>query len=112
MKSPDPKALEACRLFAEMSGWPEAKAFILYGSRARGDYSEDSDADLAIVVEGKPDNSWDELLALSSVGLKVLDQTGIWVEPILIGEAELENPERATNPAFLREIKKDGVKIA
>ena len=112
MGNPDPRAIEACRLFAEMAGWPGAKSFIMYGSRARGDYNEDSDADLAIIVEGKPENSWDELLAMNRVVWKVFDQTGIQIEPILIGEAALEKPEEGTNPTFLREIKKDGVKIA
>ena len=112
MSAPDPIAVEACRQFAEMGGWPAAKAFILYGSRARGDYNDDSDADLAIIVEGKPENSWDDLVAMSSVALKVLDRTGVWIEPILIGEAEFGDPETASNPAFLREIKKDGLKIA
>lgn len=112
MNTPDPKAIEACRQFAEMGGWPAAKAFILFGSRARGDYNEDSDADLAIIVEGKPANSWDDLVAMSAVTLKILDRTGVWIEPILIGEAEFGDPEKASNPAFLREIKKDGVNIA
>lgn len=112
MSGPDPKAIEACRQFAEMDGWPAAKAFILFGSRARGDYTDDSDADLAIIVEGKPENSWYDLVAMSSVALKVLDRPGVWIEPILIGESEFNDPEKASNPAFLREIKKDGVIIA
>ena len=113
MSDPDPIAVEACRQFAaEISGQRDAKSFILFGSRARGDYNEESDADLAIIVEGKPENSWDDLVAMSSVALKVLDGPGVWIEPILIGEAEFGDPEKASNPAFLREIKKDGVIIA
>lgn len=113
MSAPDPKAVEACRQFAvEISGQRDAKSFILFGSRARGDHNEESDADLAIIVEGKPANSWDEIYAMGSAVWKVFDQTAILISPILIGEAEFDDPEKASNPAFLREIKKDGVKIA
>jgi len=94
MSAPDQKAVEACRQFAEMGGWPAAKAFILFGSRARGDYTDDSDADLAIIVEGKPANSWDEIYVMGSAVWKVFDQTGILISPILIGEAEFDDPEK------------------
>ena len=51
MSDPDPIAVEACRQFAaEISGQRDAKSFILFGSRARGDYNEESDADRKSVV--------------------------------------------------------------
>ena len=43
--------LERIRTAAEetLVAWPEAKAAVLFGSRARGDHSADSDWDLAFI---------------------------------------------------------------
>ncbi len=41
---------EVCRQV--LSGWPEARAAVLYGSRARGTHRTDSDWDVAFMLEG------------------------------------------------------------
>ena len=41
---------EICR--QTLVDWPEAKAAVLFGSRARGDHRPDSDWDVALIVEG------------------------------------------------------------
>lgn len=83
---------------------------ILFGSYARGDYDEDSDIDILILV----DLSSDELAAyrthIDSLCGKLLLEYGIVVSAI---EKDTETYHRyASVLPFYKNIEKDGVKIA
>ena len=49
---------------------------LLFGSRARGDYREDSDADLALIVTD-PGDKWDKVGRLGMLSFGVLSETGV-----------------------------------
>lgn len=84
---------------------------LLFGSRARGDHKPDSDADLAILLNGKPQRFLDTKLEMSDLAYDVLLETGINISPFPIWAEEWEHPESYANPAILRQIAVDGVRL-
>ncbi len=54
---------------------------VLFGSRARGDASEDSDYDIAVFLNGL-DDRWQEFDRLADLRTDILADTGIFIEAI------------------------------
>jgi predicted nucleotidyltransferase len=73
---------------------------ILYGSYATGNFDENSDVDVAIVVDGIEGDSFNTRPLLWKIRRKVDDR----IEPILIDKNHDES-------GFLANIRKTGVKI-
>lgn len=86
---------------------------ILYGSRARGTQKPGSDVDLAILLPGKRYHFWPILKSLSDTAIDVLLETDadILVEAFPIWEDEWEHPENYSNPALLRAIAREGIRL-
>jgi uncharacterized protein len=83
----------------------------LYGSHARGDFQPDSDVDLAIVLRGPRGDVWNVAWAMSDITFDVLLETGISVSPLPLWGDDLDHPERATNPALIQNIQRDGIRL-
>ena len=67
------------------------KQIILYGSYARGDYQDDSDIDLMVLVdlpEGEMDCYSDEL---SEMGFEYNISYGIWIMPVVKNIEHFQN---------------------
>ena len=87
------------------------KGLILFGSRARGDFSEASDADLAIVLAppiGRP----------FAVKCEVIDATydlfldnGIILQAWPLCENWLDEPEASPYPQVVRAIRREGIEV-
>ena len=95
---------------------PGITRVILYGSRARGDYHDESDVDLAVVLAGyRPDSDGDIDLRLSrkltDAILECRLRTQIDVSPMLVWEGELTNPEATSDPGFYRDVLADGLEV-
>lgn len=84
---------------------------ILFGSRARGDHRPDSDLDLAIVLKGARGSFIDTKLDMAGIAFDVLMETGILVQPFPVWEDDLTHPERFVNPALIRNIAAEGVRL-
>lgn len=108
----DPVTADAVRQF--LSRVPDSydmAGAILYGSRARGLYRPDSDADVAVLLRGERQRLLPTTLALADIAYDVLLETGVNIAPLPIWMEEWENPDTYSNPALLRNIAREGVRL-
>jgi len=84
---------------------------ILFGSRASRNHRPDSDADIAVLLHGSRGQFLDTKLALADIAYDVLLETGILIQPLPVWENEWEHPENYNNPALLRNISRNGVRL-
>lgn len=106
----DEKTAFAVRQFLDLiaGSYPIAGA-VLFGSRARGDFEQDSDADLAVILEGEKAKIVPIALEMADVAFDVLLDSGVLVSPLPIWLSDWQNPEEASNPRLLENIRRDGV---
>lgn len=100
------------RAFLDRIGghYPVREVF-LFGSRARGTHQIDSDADLAIVLDG--DNADRSRVSgqMAEIAFDILMETGLLVQAVPLWESEWRDPERFPNPALIASIRRDGVRL-
>ena len=84
---------------------------ILFGSRARHTNRPDSDADVAVLLRGKPGKFVDVKMAMADIAYDVLLDTGIRIQPLPIWEDEWRHPESYSNPTLLRNISREGIRL-
>ena len=111
MKVIDPKTEGAVRAFlARLPANIGVERALLYGSRARGDYREESDADIALVLKDQADD-WRVLWDLSGLAYDVYLETGILIQPVPISTNDWANPTRYIRPSFLHNITREGIPL-
>lgn len=111
MNAIDPKTEGALRAFlARVPAAIGVERAVLYGSRARGDYREDSDADLALVMKDQADD-WRVLWDLSGLAYDVYLETGILIQPVPISTEDWADPSRYIRASFLRNITREGIPL-
>jgi len=111
----DAETERAARVFLKRieEKYPFSEA-ILYGSRARGEHTPDSDADIAVVLkQGTPDKEarTDAALDWAGIAFHVLMETGIKVSGFPVWPDELAHPETFSNPALIDNILRDGIHL-
>lgn len=84
---------------------------MLFGSRARGAFRPDSDADVALLLDGPTGRFAETKLALADIAYEVLLETGIRIQPLPVWEAEWEHPETYPNPRLLQNIEREGIAL-
>jgi predicted nucleotidyltransferase len=84
---------------------------IVFGSRARGTHRPDSDADVAILLRGEHQRFLPTKLAMADVAFDVLLETGVHISPLPVWLDEWEHPENYSNPALLRAIANEGIRL-
>jgi predicted nucleotidyltransferase len=105
----DPETQLAVHAFLDrLAAYPVRRA-ILFGSRARGGFRPDSDADVALVLTGPAGQLTAIKLALADIAYDVLLETGIRVQPLPIWEEQWEYPDTHPNPRLLHNIEREGV---
>jgi predicted nucleotidyltransferase len=103
---------EAVRSFlALISPRYDMAGAIIYGSRARGTHRPDSDADVAVLLNGEHQRFLTTKLDMADVAFDVLLDTGVCISPLPIWMDEWEHPEIYSNPALLRNIAREGVRL-
>lgn len=109
---PDIATTQAVQSFLTQAGarFPIKRA-ILFGSRARGHFRPDSDADLALLLTGARGAFLDTKLVLADIAYDVLLETGIRIQPLPVWEEEWEHPETYSNPRLLQNIAREGIRL-
>lgn len=106
----DPDTERAARAFiAKVASEFDLAGAILFGSRARGSFRPESDADIAVLLQGVPGRRVDATLKMADFAFDVMLETGVLIEAIPLWEEEWEHPERFSNPALIENIRRDGV---
>jgi len=90
--------------------YPVVEAW-LYGSRARGDAREDSDVDLALVIDDEMRSISDVAADMGDESFDVLTATGRYVSPLPIRLAHWRDPALHANPFLLANIRREGVAL-
>ena len=102
----------AVRRFMEMTRRQySVRDAYLFGSHARGEAHSNSDADIAVLLQGAPGKRVDEALKMADIAFDVMMETGVLVEAIPFWETEWEHPEQFNNPALIANIRRDGVRL-
>ena len=83
----------------------------LFGSRARGAHSPDSDADIAVVLTGARGDRTAAALDMAGIAFDVLLETGVLVEALPLWEEEMRSPELFSNPGLIQSIAREGVRL-
>jgi predicted nucleotidyltransferase len=98
------------RFLALISDRYDVAGAILYGSRARGAYHKESDADVAVLLKGEH-RRFDALMDMSRIAFDVMLETGILVSPLPLRLDDWEDPENYSNPELLRNIDREGIRV-
>lgn len=108
----DRETANATRAFIEkVASRYDLAGAILYGSRARKSHRADSDADVAVLLHGRPGKFVATKLAMADLAYDVLLETGIRIQPLPIWEEEWEHPEAYSNPRLLHNIDREGIRL-
>jgi uncharacterized protein len=100
------------RLFLEqISARYEIAGAVLYGSRARGDFRPGSDADLAVLLRGEKQDPLPLARQMAGPAFDIMMKTGVLISAIPVWLEDWENPERASNPALVENIRREGIPL-
>lgn len=108
----DPRTRNSVSQFlAQISGqYPVAGAW-LYGSRARGDANAESDADLAVILDGPRGRTSAVAVEMAAAEFDVMIETGILVSAFPIWIDDWNNPALHANPYLIANIKREGIAL-
>jgi uncharacterized protein len=109
---PDAQTQHAAKIFLEKiaSRHPFHEA-LLFGSRARDTHTTDSDADIAVVLKGPNRDRADAVKSMAAIAFHVMLETGVMVEALPLWLDEIEDPESFSNPALIRNILREGIRL-
>lgn len=109
---PDDLTERGVRAFIErIDGHYPVREVILFGSRARGTHQADSDADLAILLDGDRTERSRISGEMAEIAFDILMETGLLVQALPLWENEWREAERFPNPALIASIRRDGVRL-
>ena len=110
--APDSHALTVLREFRGLLSaryGDRLRGMILFGSRARGDFREDSDADLAIFIEPLSDPIGAQMDISGDAYLTFLDR-GLLIQPWVF-QGSPEAPDRARAGHLLDVVFSEGIRL-
>jgi len=86
-------------------------ALYLFGSRARGDHEEDSDVDVAVILDQKLPRSFELTQQILEDTYDLLLETGFYVQPWALEKGSLEHPAAHPHPRISRAVQREGIRI-
>lgn len=94
-----------------LTGRYPVREAILFGSRARRTHRPDSDADIAVVLDGAHGDRTAAALDMAGIAFNVMMETGVMVEALPLWADDLERPGIFHNPHLLEYIRREGVRL-
>lgn len=79
----------------------------LFGSKVRGDFDEESDVDLLMVVEHRDDRLWDDVVAIET---DLMLKYSIIISSLIMGHENYEWHRRHRAPLY-RNVEREGVDL-
>lgn len=111
-KLTDGDTQEAVRRFLSLiSKKYDVAGAVLYGSRARATHRPESDADVAVLMNGEHRRVLTTTLEMADLAYDILLETGINIAPLPVWIDEWERPELHPNPDLLHHIAADGIRF-
>lgn len=80
---------------------------VVFGSRARGDHRDDSDVDLAVVLQDGTWDFWDEKMRLVDMSDDAFHDHGLLIQAWPIANSAWLDPSLHHNPWFVRAVRRD-----
>lgn len=102
-----PKALEAYVAAVRAHYGSRLLGVVLFGSRARGDHSLDSDADIAVILQDGEWRFWAEKMKLADLTYEMLIDYGLRIQPWPVSVSAWKVPAHHHNPRLIEAIKRD-----
>jgi antitoxin ChpS len=84
---------------------------VLFGGRARDDYSSDSDINVAVLFRGEPKDFTETLMGLSGLAYDFLLSSGVLIRPFPVWETEWCDPESSAQKDTLQDIAREGITL-
>jgi antitoxin ChpS len=115
MKSPIPdphtlKVLEEFKTRLIHRYGAHFREMFLFGSRARGDYRSDSDADVAVFLDHVADLVQTQLDMVDE-SYPMLLSSGIHIQPWVFEIASLDDPDQYRAAHLVKTVQREGVRI-
>lgn len=85
------------------------KRVYLFGSRARGDFRPDSDADVAVFLD-RVQEPIREQMAMGDDAYDIWMETGIRIEPWVFEEASWVEPDKHRAAPLVKAIQREGIR--
>lgn len=87
------------------------KGIYLFGSRARGDHTPESDADVAVVLDDADWDFWTEKLRLADISYDFLMSTGAELQGWPVTESEWVAAAPKMDAGLIKNMRRDAVPI-
>ncbi len=84
---------------------------ILFGSRAHRTHNPQSDADIAVILDGPIGKRSEAALDMARVAFDVLLETGILVEALPLWQHEFASGHLFSNPTLIENIRREGLRV-
>lgn len=89
---------------------PRLKQVLLYGSRARGDFHEDSDYDVLVVLDG-PLDYWKELHQLAELSHDITWDTVKSGTPVVASFKAVTEDQVQQRTGFMHNVRREAVQL-
>ncbi len=108
----DQETERAARSFLRhLGGHYRVRDAILFGSRASGTHTPDSDADIAVILDGEHGDRAAVSMDMAGIAFHVMMETGVMVQALPLWPDEIARPETFSNPALINNILREGVRL-
>ena len=84
---------------------------VVFGSRARGDHTADSDVDVAVVLSSLDGRRFEERMRMTDLGYEILVDTGLSIQAWPVTWSEWNGTAVHPNADFLANMKRDAVEL-